>query len=267
MVILENFLLTGSIVAFIAFGSSYVNSLIGGGYGTLSTPFLLLVGLEPIQFIPSILLSHGLISLILIWHMRRTHRSGKFCEVDSDCFYNKHALRYIISFGVVGLILSLFFVSYLDGLFVKIYIGSLTIILGLILLTLRKRGLSFSKARIMGISIIAAFNKGISGGGYGTVISCGQILSGVGCRQALSTSYYAEAVISLLGFSLYLILMQIVLPLEVILFMIAGSVVAVPFAMKSLEKVTNFKLTLLISIVLISLGAIIILQTSLSSIV
>ncbi len=263
----DDIIISGIIIAIIAFSSAFINSIAGGGYGTLITPFLLLVGHEPVQFIPAILLSHALISTILIINMRRNHKKGLFCEFQDDCFYEKTSLKYIVSFGVIGLFASIFLVSYIDQLYIKIYIGSLTIFLGVVILILRKKTFKFSKKRIAGVSIVAAFNKGMSGGGYGSIISCGQILAGVNCKKALSTSYYAEAVISYMGFILYLIVFQNVLNTTITMFMVIGALLAIPLAIKSIEKVSSSKLTTIIGIILIILGFITISQIILTFII
>ena len=240
-------------VGIIAFGGALINSFAGGGYGTLTTPFLLFTGLEPIQFIPSILLSHGLVSLFLIIKIRRNPESIGVCEVN-ECVYEKTTLKFIISFGILGLVLSLMVITLLDGFFIKLYIGGLTVFLGVLLLFFRKREFFYSRKKIIGISIVAAFNKGISGGGYGSVISCGQIFSGIDCKKAVSTCFHANTVISLLGFAFYVILLQNLINLEITISMIIGALLAVPFAAKSLEKVTSLKLTMIIGLLLIILG-------------
>lgn len=240
-------------VGIVAFGSALINSFAGGGYGTLATPFLLFTGLEPIQFIPSILLSHGLVSLFLVIRVRRNPKSIGVCEVN-ECVYEKTTLKYILAFGILGLILSLMVMTLFNSFFIKLYIGGLTIFLGILLLFFRKRQFLYSRKKIIGISIVAAFNKGISGGGYGSVISCGQIFSGIDCKKAVSTCFHANTVISLLGFAFYIILFQNLVTFEITISMVIGALLAVPFAVKSLEKVTSFKLTIIIGILLIILG-------------
>ncbi len=240
-------------VGIVAFGSALINSFAGGGYGTLATPFLLFTGLEPIQFIPSILLSHGLVSLFLVISVRRNPKGLGICEVN-ECVYEKTTLKYILSFGILGLILSFIVITVLDSFFIKLYIGGLTVFLGILLLLFRKRQFLYSRKKIIGTSIVAAFNKGISGGGYGSLISCGQILSGIDCKKAVSTCFHANTVISFLGFVFYVILLQNLITLEITISMVIGALLAVPFAVKSLKKVTSFKLTMIMGLLLIILG-------------
>ncbi len=237
-----------------AFSSAFVNSIAGGGYGTMLTPPLLLMGFNPIQFIPSILLSHSIISFILIYSNRKKYQ----CE--SPCYNEKKLISYIIFFGIIGIISSIFLLSMLNEFYVQLYIALLTIILGGLLIFLRKRKLIFSYKRMMGISLIAAFNKGISGGGYGTIISSGQMLSGVECKKALSNCFYAEAIISLIGFFIFVVFIQNFIIFELTIFILIGAFLAIPFATRIMHRITNNKLTLIIGFLLIILGIITLIQ-------
>jgi uncharacterized membrane protein YfcA len=238
----------------IAFSSTFVNSIAGGGYGTMITPQLLIIGFNPLQFIPSILLSHSIISFILVYNNRNKNQ----CE--AICYNEKKLISYIIVFGIIGLIFSISIVSVLNIFYIQLYIGFLTIFLGGLLIFLRKRKFIFSYKRIMGISLIAAFNKGISGGGYGTIISSGQMLSGVECKKALSNCFYAEAIISLIGFFIYVVFIQNLIIFELTVFILIGAFLAIPFATRTMHKVTNNKLTLIVGFLLILLGVLTLLQ-------
>ena len=54
------------------------------------------------------------------------------------------------------------------------------------------------------MGLIAAFNKGMSGGGYGPVVTGGQVLSGVGSRNAIGIASLAEGITSAVGFMAYM---------------------------------------------------------------
>lgn len=49
----------------------------------------------------------------------------------------------------------------------------------------------------MAIGLFAAFNKGLSGGGYGPIVTAGQIMSGVAEKSAVSITSLSEALVSL----------------------------------------------------------------------
>ena len=54
----------GIIIIVIAFFSEYIDSSLGMGYGTTLTPLLLLMGYEPLQVVPSVLLSELITGLL-----------------------------------------------------------------------------------------------------------------------------------------------------------------------------------------------------------
>jgi hypothetical protein len=62
---------------------------------------------------------------------------------------------------------------------------------------------AFSWKKIGMLGIIASFNKGISGGGYGPVVTSGQLLSGVDGKNAVAITSVAEGLTCLVGVLLY----------------------------------------------------------------
>jgi len=58
---------------------------------------------------------------------------------------------------------------------------------------------------MIGVGILSAFNKGMSGGGFGPVVTGGQILSGQDHKASIGVTTFAEAPICIVGFFTYLI--------------------------------------------------------------
>ena len=52
---------------------------------------------------------------------------------------------------------------------------------------------------LIGFSVLAGFNKGIGGGGYGPVITLGQIFSGIYEKSATAIVSFAESLVSIVG--------------------------------------------------------------------
>ena len=52
---------------------------------------------------------------------------------------------------------------------------------------------------LIGFSALAGFNKGIGGGGYGPVITMGQIFSGIYEKSATAIVSFAESIVSIVG--------------------------------------------------------------------
>ena len=64
--------------------------------------------------------------------------------------------------------------------------------MGVILLIFRNSKMGFSWKKIVGLGLLASFNKGMSGGGYGPVTTGGQILAGVDSKAAVGITSVAE---------------------------------------------------------------------------
>ena len=65
----------------------------------------------------------------------------------------------------------------LPKLYLKLYIGFLILIIGIFIVATLNKNYTFSWKRITILGLIASFNKGISGGGYGPVVMGGQLLA------------------------------------------------------------------------------------------
>ncbi len=63
---------------------------------------------------------------------------------------------------------------------------------------------SFSWKRLIAIGLISSFNKGISGGGYGPLVTGGQVLSGREARSAVGSTSFAEGLVCLVGLLTYI---------------------------------------------------------------
>lgn len=85
----------------------------------------------------------------------------------------------------VGVLLGVGIAVNIPSWAVKVYVGVLVLVIGLITLRTHRREIPFSWRRIGGLGLVAAFNKGISGGGYGPVVTGGQVLSGIEGRSAV----------------------------------------------------------------------------------
>jgi len=92
---------------------------------------------------------------------------------------------------------------------------------------------------------LASFNKGISGGGYGPVVTGGQVLSGIESRQAVAIASMAEGITSAVGVSIYL-LKGVPLNMNLALSLLIGAVISVPPAAYFIKRVSTGKLTLAI---------------------
>ena len=238
-----------AVLAGLAFGAEYIDSSLGMGYGTALAPLLLLLGFTPIQIVPAVLLSEFVtgVSAGIAHHslgnvdLGRGSKARKVVWILSGC-------------SVVGGVAAVFLALKLPTNIVKLYIGAMVLAVGLFILFGRRLVGGFSWRNIVGLGTLAAFNKGISGGGYGPLLTGGQILAGVSEKEAVGVTSLAEGVVCLVGVILYVALhgmpeWSLALPL------LTGAILSVPAATwtvkllpaKSLRRAIGF-LTILLGI-------------------
>ncbi len=183
---------------FIAFFCELIDSTIGMGYGTTLTPILLALGYQPKEIIPAVLFSEFLTG-ILAGGFHHGFGNVNF-RVGKQDF---KVMCVLTSLSMLGVAAAVKIAIALPDWLIKFYVGGMVLVVGLTILRSRNRKLPFSWRRIAGLGFIAAFNKGISGGGYGPVVTGGQVLSGVRGRNAVGIASLAEGITSLAGVTLY----------------------------------------------------------------
>lgn len=220
-----------------AFVCEFIDSSMGMGYGTILTPSLIIMGFDPLVVVPSILLSQAFGGLTAsIFHHQ--FRNVSFNRSSKDF----KAFMYISGFGIIVTIFAALLSINLPEIVLKTYIGILVLTMGLIVL--RNYSFNFSWKKLIGIGILSAFNKGLSGGGFGPVVTGGQIISGQNHKNAIGVTTLAEAPICLVGFVTFII-GRTVLELN-------GQVLSMPFAdfMDHLFAPQMFRWELLLALLL-----------------
>jgi uncharacterized membrane protein YfcA len=254
------------VVAVIALLCEYMDASIGMGYGTALSPILLIMGFLPLQVVPSVLLGQLVGGLTGgFFHHRLGNISLDFRR-DEAVRKRLGALGYIprspdskVIFilaicGIIGALAAVFFALNIATVALKIYIGIMVLCIGMVILIRRNRKSNLSWRGLIGIGLISSFNKGASGGGYGPLVTGGQIISGRETRSAVGSTTLAEALVCIVGFAGY-----VVLGGDIYWTLAAatsiGSVAAAPFAAMTVKKVNTGKLKFAIGIVTSLLGA------------
>lgn len=201
-----------------AFACELVDASLGMMYGTILAPVLIIAGFDPLVVVPSILFSQAIGGFIASMGHHRV-RNVDF-SVESEVVGKLSELGYIDTFktsvstdlkvvfavvclGVLATVIAAVTAVSIPKVALKTYIGVLVLAMGTILLLRTK--FEFSWKKILGIGILSAFNKGISGGGFGPVITSGQMISGRQSKSSIGSTTLAEAPICIAGFLAYLV--------------------------------------------------------------
>jgi len=201
------------------------------GYGTTLTPILLLAGFAPVQVVPSILLSEFVTGILAgVLH----HELG---NVDLRPGSKPFRVVLVLSAcSVVGTILAVMIAVRIPAWALKAYIGVLVLAIGIgILLTIGKT-FAFSWKKVVGLGLLAALNKGLSGGGYGPLVTGGQVLSGVNEKEAIGITSLAEGMACLVGVIAYLATDGGSVDWSLAPMLVLGAVLSVPLSALTVKK-------------------------------
>ncbi|MEW5900464.1 MAG: sulfite exporter TauE/SafE family protein [Acidobacteriota bacterium] len=238
------------VIILLAFVCEFIDSSLGMGYGTTLTPLLLIAGFKPLQIVPALLLSEFIAGLLAsFFHHRRENvnfRRGsldfKIAAVMSAC-------------SIVAALAAVFIAIKIPPFFLKLYIAIIVLAMGIIILATMRRSFRFSWGKILALGSFAAFNKGISGGGYGPLVTGGQILSGVGSKNAIGITALAEGVTCFVGVAAYFAVSNHAIDWRLAPYLILGAVVSVPFATLTVKKLKSQSLKLGVGIATLLLGS------------
>jgi uncharacterized membrane protein YfcA len=232
----------------VSFIAQFLNTALGEGFGTIVVPSFVLLGFDPIQIVPSLLFVQVFTGIIsAIFH----HRYGNVdFSIDGKSF--KVALILTV-FSIIGGGSAAFLAVNISQFFVKIYVGIIALLMGILVFVFREKRIRFSWLKLNFMGFFASFNKGVSGGGYGPIITSGQILSGLDSKSSISISSFTEAITCLVALLVYLLKVKIIdfMPVLPLLF---GSILAIPFAVRVVKKSDGKKHVLAIGAMTVCLG-------------
>lgn len=221
-------------IIILAFLCELIDTSLGGGYGTILTPLLLIFGFTTLLIIPSILVSEictGLTAAI-------AHHKYKNCELKRNN-ENTKVFLLISVVAVIGTILAVFLVLNIQQIYVKLYIGILVTIVGMLAMTNFK--FKYSRKKIMVLGGVAGFNKSLSGGGFGPLLTAGQVVSGRNAKESVGIALGAEFPVCLAGLITYIILTGL-FDSTLAIALTFGALLSVPFGAFLTKKIKNEKL-------------------------
>ena len=202
----------------------YMDSSLGMGYGTTLTPVLLIAGFEPMAIVPAVLLSELVTGVAAgLLHQR---------DGNIDLLNDRRARRTLFLLAVLssaGALAAVVLAVRLPGQWFGYVIVAIVLSMGVVTLASARRRIRYRAVGILAIGAIAAFNKGLSGGGYGPLVTSGQVVSGMPARQAVVVTSLAEAFTCLIGLIGYVAIKGLPDP-ALALPLTAGALLSVPWA-------------------------------------
>jgi len=241
----------------LAFICELFDSALGMGYGTTLTPLLLLLGYEPLQVVPAILLSE-FVTGFMAANFHHSLDNVNFTMKSEDT----KVAAVLGALTIVGVVIAAVVALSISKVILELWIGIIIILMGGVMIWERNYIPKFSWYKISSLGILASFNKGLSGGGYGPLVMGGQTLSGIGVKNAVGITSLAESVTCLVALICYGILRPelLVEMHSLALWLMVGAVLSVPFAARLVKWMPEKDLRLFVAVVITALGALVLLR-------
>jgi uncharacterized membrane protein YfcA len=194
-----------------------LDSASGMGFGTSLSPLLFALGYAPLEVVPVLFVTETVTGLLAgsVHHEFENVRFGRTRPLNEAT----RAVLLLSVAGVVGTLVAIAFAYLLVALpaaLIEAYVAVLVIGMGLLGLARQflPRSAVYRPRRLIGFALLAGCNKGISGGGFGPVVTLGQIFAGVYEKTATAITTLAEGLVSLVGAAAYFALFAAGLPVE-----------------------------------------------------
>lgn len=190
-------------VVLLAFLFETMDSAAGMGFGTALAPLLLAMGYDPLAVVPVLLISEGVTGLISA-AAHHEFRNVRF-SLQGGANEATRLMLLIAGVGIVAIIGSVvlaYLAINLPDSIIKTYVALLVLLMGGVAIVRRfanRKTAAYRPRRMIAFAALAGFNKGIGGGGYGPVVTLGEIYSGVYEKSAAAITSLAEGLVSLAG--------------------------------------------------------------------
>ncbi|MEF8788137.1 MAG: sulfite exporter TauE/SafE family protein, partial [Planctomycetota bacterium] len=251
----------GLMVAGVGFLCQYLDATLGMGYGITLAPLLLLLGFEPLEIVPAALVSQFAAGVLggLCHHcygnadlLPRAAPPGivaaKIRELGYLETFRRGLPRHLKvalllgACGIPGAIMAVAVAISIPPIWLELYIGFLVISIGVVLLVFRNRVLRFSWIKLGLLGTLASFNKGLTGGGYGPLVTSGQLLSGVDGKGAVGVTTVAQGLACFAGIVCYVFVDAEAVSWALVPYTLAGGVVALPLCGLTVSKLGTMQL-------------------------
>lgn len=263
---------TGLVIIAIAFLAEYMDSSLGMGYGTTLSPVLLIIGFEPLEVIPAVLLSELVTGLFAGFahhysgnvdfkpktlNLRRIFGAfGRYGIKESFVMGVPKSLKVAMLFvacSLAGVFVAAVFAINLSAFYLKLFISLIIISIGIFIIFSINRSYKFSWKKVTLIGLIASFNKGLTGGGYGPVVVGGQVVSGISGREAVAITSLAEGLVSLVAVGIYFFSGHVT-NWTLAPYLLAGALLSVPLSVYTVKIVKTKNLKIFIGVFSLLLG-------------
>jgi len=197
-------------VVWIAMAFEFMDATAGMGFGTAITPLLLVMGFNPKQIVPVVMIQQGVAGLIgTFLHAEYQNVEWKFKPMSETIklwFYIAIPGMLAVAFSVTAV----YAVFKFAKVWITLYVCMLLLMMGFISLYqgVSKRERKYRPKMMIGFATLAGFNKGIGGGGYGPVVTIGGLLAGVPAKSMMAVTAISEGTVSTFSIIVWLLMLS-----------------------------------------------------------
>jgi len=234
-----------ALVTLMGFIAQYLDVSIGLGYGTFTSPLLLLLGVPPTYAVPAILFTKTILGVF----------SGGVHVVAGNI--QRKIVLTLIVMGSIGTVLGVFITVLLGVREVSAIIGVIFMVTGFLSLLNTARGVKmgeYSQNKIRITGFFAGIVNAVSGGGYGAISTTGLISGGVDAPIAVGSTVLSEAAVALSGVLLYSYILKEI-NWELTLALLIGGIISTPIGALATKRTPSKRLGAFIGVIVIALGA------------
>jgi len=233
-------------VVLLAVVFEFLDASAGMGYGTAITPLLLVMGFDPKQIVPVVMIQQATAGMV------GTFLHKEFANVEWKFKPMSETIKLTLFITVAGWaaiivsITSVYAIFKLAKVWISLYVAILLVMMGLVSLLRSTKQRPYRPKMMIFWGALAAFNKGVGGGGYGPVVTIGGLMSGVPVKTMMAITALSEGSTCIVSIIVWLAMLgsgQIIdfllLPSMMLGSMVAA--VAAPWCTRALpEKVWNW---------------------------
>lgn len=197
-------------VVFIAMAFEFMDATAGMGFGTAITPLLLVMGFDPKQIVPVVMIQQGVAGLI------GTFLHKEYGNVEWSFKPMSETIKLWLYIAVPGILAvtvsatSVYAIFKFAKVWITLYVCALLLGMGAISLYqgISQRERKYKPKMMIFFATLAGFNKGVGGGGYGPVVTVGGLISGVPAKSMMAVTAISEGTVSTFSILVWLAMLS-----------------------------------------------------------
>lgn len=235
-----------SILTFVLVGffAQMIDGALGMAYGVSSNTFLLSIGVPPAAASASVHLAEVFttgVSGISHWRLR---------NIDTKL------VKKLLIPGVVGGILGAYILTNIDGNVIKPWVSGYLLVMGVVILF---KAINYNRQprevkQVSLIGLVGGFMDAIGGGGWGPIVTTTLVAQGNHPRATIGSVNFTEFFVTLAQSVTFVLSLSFLEYWKIIIGLLAGGVIAAPFAAYATRKLPMRWIMGLVGVVIILLS-------------